>query len=685
MWVSTVLLDWCNVVAASISAFASACLLLNFTGISRRDLRRLFARQLWQISAADLLCSVFLVVNYGIMPAAPEAPLLSYAGDAVCNITKWLYHAGLATSVCVEAHLAIGFAATHFRNRSALSWLHATLALAWPLGMLYASIDVYHGYEWRPAREGIHYRCTAVEPATVSFTVLIATVSSICLVCYICTACRVQNAGSAVQKRVWRYVMGFPLIALLSFGPDLLLIAGVTKGFGEAVLRVLAPVLFSSNGFWNVLLYAIHSRYLQKVLARAARATESEGTESSSARSAQQPSSCPSSMRASFNVHFRLPAEEDIIDVPADQAEARQTAKAELELLLSDPPPRVCEGEWPREAAGLPERFSARVLGGRELFLASAMLRCGAPALLPHRVVADLVPRHGMRDTVESMQCQVQKGFRRKILLLFMLQLGFVAAVMALLECAFPRQLAFMTLEICALVATLLLLGLLVYLRHIVPLNYLCLLILSLSIALALASLDDYLARVTSSMRGENSASLNPVFRSMVIIAVSVGLLVILSQVSGSRGRRLLNLRIAAFFSACAVVGISLVIHLWIYVQAKVVLSLHAVAFVLVLWIGHDAQQLVQRLNADEYMMAPVHFYADIAIGAFVLILVCALLPVGWTDCSCSAFPISCCEEGCGSCLKCWVPVDFELRADSSRASGSEQGATAAARGAEVQ
>merc|ERR1712203_256806 len=93
----------------------------------------------------------------------------------------------------------------------------------------------------------------------------------------------------------------------------------------------------------------------------------------------------------------------------------------------------------------------------------------------------------------------------------------------------------------------------------------------------------------------------------------------------------------------------------------KWTLMVSGVVLLSLLWVGHDTQCLVQRLNPDEYMLVLVYFYADLGVVAvvmfFIIPLLCCVCQDGGNSQAIDCTTINCDACSCNNSCSLWVPV----------------------------
>lgn len=305
--------------ALCLSGASSTWVLLRLCRLRKRHQRKLLARQLWHLFLGDALFCLSAAVPF-ILPMALDAPEAK-VGDIICSSLGFSYSAGLLTSVLVEAHMAVSFAAAMYRWSRSLWRLGRCLFCVWPLGALLAALEVVVVQIYWQSSNG----CTRSRPDIVGF-VLLAACFLLCLVCYIGSAVRARKAGEVVRWRVWNRANWYLVAALLTYGPDakrILTEAGsveAANGHGDASwFSTSAVTLLGLNGFLNAIIYALQTSYIRharkhrKLSIGASRPTEAETR-----------SSTPRSPRLSHQGAFHVAFQEDrvVVEVSPVQSES---------------------------------------------------------------------------------------------------------------------------------------------------------------------------------------------------------------------------------------------------------------------------------------------------------------------------------------------------------------------------
>ena len=227
---------------------------------------------------------------------------------------------------------------------------------------------------------------------------------------------------------------------------------------------------------------------------------------------------------------------------------------------------------------------------------------------------------------VVDLGLEIQRGFRRKLLTILLLQLlltmgvgltlRYVIPIESLLLVVFPAQ------SIQALVlgmVCLVCLPLLTYVRDRHPWNLICVALWSVAWGTFLAA-----AQVPGGMLRSNAG-----FVIFGAATVGVAFLLLLSTSftfkDGETGERyLMGFAAAGWISWLLMVGLAVAFYTQtpqLYEQAGHFVGGLLVASALFAWVAYDSAKLCERMQPDDYMKGVVYFYTD-----FLLVCCCCLL-----------------------------------------------------------
>jgi hypothetical protein len=258
----------------SCSTVASVCLLRSRS--VRENRHRLMGRQLWHLAAADVCFGTltFMLFIFNIMSSRGVAILTSRSSrlDAFCVAVSWGYSVGFDTSMAVEAHLAVAFAAALFRCTAFLSILRRLLCLVWPIGIALATVETLNDKTfWRHGCANENRDLVGV--SAVSASVLI------CIISYFCSLLRVATAGPVIRDRVLYRSQLFILVWIVCLVPN---IVRVVRGISNPWYSLVSLHLFNLRGLFSTLLYFVQSHYVQRMRLRRQRLKERQGQRSAS-------------------------------------------------------------------------------------------------------------------------------------------------------------------------------------------------------------------------------------------------------------------------------------------------------------------------------------------------------------------------------------------------------------------
>jgi len=324
--------------ALCLSGTASTTLLVWLWRLRKRHWRKLMARQLFHLCSSDLFFCFFAILSkvgdqVFILRGVPE----SVGANILCSGLAFPYSVGLLTSVLVEAHMAISFAAAMHRWNRVLWFLGRSLVFLWPLGAALAGLEVFlteislvNGFGCRRTKEDF-----------LGFTLLLMCFL-VCLVCYVCSATKASSqAGEAIRRRVWNRANWYLVVALVSFGPNSYRLVTTTANIaGNIYFDMIALTLFNFSGLFNAIVYALQSSYVRRTRAEERRrqpnkAASQQGGGSQDSAIAQEvsSSSTPQSTprighQGSFHVAFQ--EERTVFEVRSREDEVRSDMESSV-------------------------------------------------------------------------------------------------------------------------------------------------------------------------------------------------------------------------------------------------------------------------------------------------------------------------------------------------------------------
>lgn len=340
---------------------ASAWLSSRLQSLSSRLRRRsarvgfpLLGRQLQYLSASDLAFSaaelflllIELLAKRDILSGAPEA-----AFGWMCAGIDVGRSGGVYSSMFVEAHLSVTFAASIFGFTRPVYHLRKALVLTSPLAVLLAISEVYV-YEMNHFTQGVGCtaRGTRGHGNRDSFFYTVAVTSmTICFTAYFFSAVKVRRAGEAVRLRAFSRIHGYVLTAVFCIAPNLAYRLVYFVYYHDMKRSLVGEVfvftLFDIKGACNTMLYVILSTRALRMFRRcngtatgASRTAQPSGVEVSSVANLSKGPAQFASNRSGVSTDSRglvvnFVREPEIIDVVADQQQALLRAEEEIRML----------------------------------------------------------------------------------------------------------------------------------------------------------------------------------------------------------------------------------------------------------------------------------------------------------------------------------------------------------------
>lgn len=188
----------------------------------------------------------------------------------LCNGVHLASLLGHQVSRLVEVHIALACLACTCRRRVILVLLGRGLIIVWPLGALLAlpavrANDWYLDPEWK-----CNWRS---DVGFLHSSVSIVAVFVICAGAYLLTVVKAQTTGRAARHRVLKRTQLYTLATLVTYGPfvvwSILRLNGTMTS--RSILLHISWTLSELNGATNAVLYALQTRYLQRMAQRRSR------------------------------------------------------------------------------------------------------------------------------------------------------------------------------------------------------------------------------------------------------------------------------------------------------------------------------------------------------------------------------------------------------------------------------
>lgn len=253
---------------AFVSGVCSAFLLCRLRRVHRARKSRLLIRQLQHLAAGNLLNTFWGVLYMALNLSAMEFEGLQHmspnAGLAICVVTNYLQDMGSWTSLLVECHMAVAFAASIYGASWVLEAASAVLVYVWVVGPLAAVVEMgLTGQAWDKKAHEDGVACLVYRD-DYFFSIFILLGVIVCFSCYIASIVSISGAGQAVQRSVWRRAQLYPLVALITYMPFVFnnFFPINTEPAADWMLLVVNS-LFLSNGLLNFSVYAFQSKYLK--------------------------------------------------------------------------------------------------------------------------------------------------------------------------------------------------------------------------------------------------------------------------------------------------------------------------------------------------------------------------------------------------------------------------------------
>uniref|UniRef100_A0A7S1AE23 G-protein coupled receptors family 1 profile domain-containing protein n=1 Tax=Noctiluca scintillans TaxID=2966 RepID=A0A7S1AE23_NOCSC len=236
------------ILSASLSTGSCIWILLALKKLHPRYRNRLFPRQLWHLTFADLLISTGALIYCPLRVFLPVWP--PELSSWVCGICGFLLISGKLTTQFIEFHMAINFLAAFSRWKAVAFILQRTLFLPWLVGIilsvLVSASNPYHPSGNTPCCPGLAIWWEAM------FGAMIFILTSLV---YVCACWRAFGYPRAVKRRATHMAFWYPVNFFLSFGPMWMYFFS-REGWG------LAKVSLALSGFGNAVVYSCNSKYV---------------------------------------------------------------------------------------------------------------------------------------------------------------------------------------------------------------------------------------------------------------------------------------------------------------------------------------------------------------------------------------------------------------------------------------
>lgn len=253
---------WIVVAVNLVSIAGCCCLLCRFHRLPKHILQRLFPRQLWHLSVADLAFCIGSIINAvfefgGLLTLVPT-------GSAVA-ICRWqlilCVCAGLASGT-FELHIALSFALVQFRCLQTLRVVNRLLLFVWPLSIILGVTDVI---EYDSFSKSINM-CVARTDYLLSSVIISEFVVSSTAYVTVLIGSFTCLSGSplSVHTKMWRRTLWYPMNFLVTYCLMFVYLLFPNRMMKFAGYLQAAWVMVSLNGCLNYLTYAYNTRYAQR-------------------------------------------------------------------------------------------------------------------------------------------------------------------------------------------------------------------------------------------------------------------------------------------------------------------------------------------------------------------------------------------------------------------------------------
>jgi len=247
--------------ATCFSGLMCSWLLVSFCRLQGQDRWKLVGRQLWHIAAADLWFAVFTAPYFMfalLLRADVKIVQDDLVGMATCGILGILYSGGIKTSIMLECHMALYFLSAVHHWQRLLLVLSRSLYVVWTFGFAFSLMEVLTGDVSYYLHTDHGFECAPSSQRGVFFICITAVSFCCCIACHMMCWLKVGVTGEALQAQVWCRAQLYPLVAIASYGPELLACLGGVRRSWPMVL--LSQTLLCLNGALNTGAYVLQTR-----------------------------------------------------------------------------------------------------------------------------------------------------------------------------------------------------------------------------------------------------------------------------------------------------------------------------------------------------------------------------------------------------------------------------------------
>ncbi|TMW63818.1 hypothetical protein Poli38472_002759 [Pythium oligandrum] len=243
-----------------------------------------------------------------------------------------------------------------------------------------------------------------------------------------------------------------------------------------------------------------------------------------------------------------------------------------------------------------------------------------------HRAERKYIP-----GSIRTLPVDVQAGFRRKVLLIFSIQLIFLTGVTALLtyeshlsdlmQKGFPRV-WYLLIPLTIMIVVLFVLN---KVRTKFPLNWTVLVVFTVAFAVLIAGIQSAL----KTRAGLFCSGFT--FLAIVVMTALCGV----KRITPENETVFLSATLAGFLSFAAVAVLSSIVigvTKWRFISGSALGLSLVLECALIMWFSYDANTMFKLITPDEYMHGVIYFYMDVAIVALFSVVFGALVLL------CSAF-----------------------------------------------
>mmetsp|Transcript_87911 Transcript_87911/g.151837 ORF Transcript_87911/g.151837 Transcript_87911/m.151837 type:complete len:316 (+) Transcript_87911:34-981(+) len=254
---------WILVAINLVSIAGCSCLLCRFCSLPQHILQRLFPRQLWHLSVADLAFCIGSIINAIIEFGGVLKWLPDRTGEPICHYQLIIPVCSGLASGSFELHIAVSFALVHFRCLQTLRVVNRLLIFIWPVCIILGVIDVFEFDSFSKIMKiCVTARGDYLLSSVIVFEFVVSCFAYITVLVGSLTC--LSRSPLSVHTKMWRRTLWYPMNFFVTYGLMFVYLLFPDKMLNLSGYLQAAWVMVSLNGCLNYLTYAYNTRYAQR-------------------------------------------------------------------------------------------------------------------------------------------------------------------------------------------------------------------------------------------------------------------------------------------------------------------------------------------------------------------------------------------------------------------------------------